>query len=160
TLFLKAGSQPTLNGGSGNGDLTPGVGQAGGAEGKSIVPPDFLATSVLGNIIINSRINLFPAADGTVNLIAGQSITTNVAVSVRITVSPVVMLDSIVNTGYPLINILAAKTPTSQAQPLHATDPTAAIIYAGTDINGYFYLLKPAQLQAGRDIFNTNFLGE
>ena len=70
------------------------------------------------------------------------------------------MADASVSGDVNVYSELGAPTPATLSSPLHAGDPDPALIYAGQDIIGKFKLIKAAQVEAGRDILDTQFIGQ
>ena len=123
-------------------------------------PANLMVEAVSGDIAIANDISLFPSSDGALTLAAGGSISTlaaNPANPTNIITHQVAMLDA--DNG-AVESILGIPTPSALSSALHADDDAPAIIYAGEDITGAFSLIKPAKIEAGRDILNTVFTGE
>ncbi|WP_213773060.1 filamentous haemagglutinin family protein [Bradyrhizobium sp. dw_78] len=118
-----------------------------------VLPATLEIDAVSGNIQANASLNLIPSATGTLTLQASGSISTEGPNSFGYAIT---MLDG---TAAPT-GALGIAAPTVLASAVHAGDPDPVIIYAGDDITGTFTLIKPAKVQAGRDIINTNFTGQ
>jgi filamentous hemagglutinin family protein len=135
-----------------------------------LLPATLDLTAFSGNVVINAAnndANLLPYptqngdAAGAITIVAAQSFSvtgfgtlkmvdlntsnaqylSSLSVSYQNYVSPL---------GAPLANL---------TQALHANDSAPVIIAAGRDINGYLSLIKPADIEAGRNI-SLGFIGQ
>jgi hypothetical protein len=135
--------------------------QIGGAEDDGVQPATLDATALLGNMFLDNGINIIPSATGTIRLIAGQSFSSSV---IQPTSQPnlnqIVMLDGTASGTVSLYSLLGVSTPSTLPAALHAADTSPIVIYAGGDITGSFNFIKPAKIEAGRDILNVNLIGQ
>ncbi|MEW6436334.1 MAG: filamentous hemagglutinin family protein [Pseudomonadota bacterium] len=136
---------------------------AGGGESDGIGPATVDVSALTGDITLDNDLFLAPSPTGTIDLRAEGSISTLSTVGANPTLEGFIMLDGFASTSVidpPLLNMLGTPTPSTLSQALHADDPTSAIVYAGGDITGFFDFIKPAKIEAGKDIINTEFIGE
>ncbi|MEW6436329.1 MAG: filamentous hemagglutinin family protein [Pseudomonadota bacterium] len=144
--------------------------QADNTLPDNLLPPTLEAISVAGDLTIGDHADdfapydLYPSADGNLILAAGQTLSmafeeaaTN---GLSLGLDSIQMVDDTISGGATLYNEVGAPTPTTLTSPLHADDPTLALILAGQDIIGEFKLIKPATMEAGRDILDTAFTGQ
>ncbi len=129
-----------------------------------LTPATFEVEAISGDITIANSLFLVPSVSGTLSFAAGGSISTVSLNAGNPITFAVTMLDDITASttaaSIPLLDIQGVPTPTTLASALHADDPNPAILYAGLDISGNFSLIKPAEVEAGRDIVNTIFTGQ
>jgi hypothetical protein len=136
-------------------------GQNGGGQDDGVVPATLDATALLGNIFLDNSINIIPSAAGTISLSAGQSVSTSVISTLgQPVLNQLAMLDGTTSGEISLFSLLGGPTPSTLPAALHAADPAPVVIYAGSDITGSFDLIKPAKIEAGNDIINTNLIGQ
>lgn len=135
----------------------------------NLLPPTLEAISVAGNVTIgdagalNVPYSLYPSASGNLVLAAGKTLSTAFVLNdsgLVLTLNAIQMADASLSGGVPLYDELGTPTPAALASPLHADDANSALLYAGLDIIGSFKLIKPAKVEAGRDILDTVFTGE
>ncbi|MEW6436274.1 MAG: filamentous hemagglutinin family protein [Pseudomonadota bacterium] len=138
-----------------------------GLSPANLLPATLEAISVAGNVTIANPLPaiaayfLDPSPDGNLILAAGQTLSTTEAFrGDNLTVDTVLMPDATTSSGITYDNILGTPTPSTLSQALHENDPDPAILYARQDIIGSFQLIKPAQVEAGRDILDTVFVGQ
>ncbi|MDR3659527.1 MAG: filamentous hemagglutinin family protein [Mycobacterium sp.] len=126
------------------GDVTIGSNAPGGSL---LLPTTLAIDAVTGDIQLNAALNLIPSSTGTLTLLAGGSISTG----------SITMLDG---TSSSYVDPLGTPAPSVLASADHAGDDVPVIIYAGEDISGIFRLIKPAKVEAGRDIVDMTFTGQ
>ena len=152
----------------------PGVKFAQSVESRSlqVYPALLAATSLRGNITIDSPILLYPSAAGNVSLLAGDSVSLNQSFALpdidpiplpRIS-APVSFFDA--DQRSRIEQNLDAANPANvlSATPLHGAHSlfgsSAQIIAANGDIKSeaaaLLFLARPASIIAGRDIVNLN----
>lgn len=138
----------------------------------SLYPPVTRAAAIAGNLVVppGSALIVTPAPQGTLELLAGDSVSFGTAVQ---------MLDhnprELPHPLLPATNLLALNTTISgwagaryhSSPPLHESDPEPLrIVAAGGDIVGTggatadLRLSKPAIIQAGRDIRDLHVVGQ
>lgn len=142
---------------------------AAGRTPDNLLPPNLEAISVAGNLTIGNLAaggviySLYPSRTGNLILAAGQTLSTaytQVSGGLILNANGIQMADATTSGGVALFNQLGTPTPTTLSGPLHADDPDLALIYAGRDIIGNFAVIKPARMQAGRDILDSSFVGQ
>nr|WP_174505903.1 filamentous haemagglutinin family protein [Acinetobacter sp. Marseille-Q1620] len=159
-------------------------------SGDNILPATLNMTALNGGIQIEGGGTLFPAAKGTINLIAENSINMTVSnlASNRLGLSDFVADSTgveaiptpinqylLATKGYPIQRFPASSTAANNGSTLHAEDKNPLRIYSlsGSVINGKPFgdtgtwyaqmdLLSPklAQIYAGSDIVNLLFHGQ
>ncbi|MEW6435560.1 MAG: filamentous hemagglutinin family protein [Pseudomonadota bacterium] len=164
SLFIKVGHNASRNATGAGSDAPPSSGDGGG-EPDHLGPATLEAAALAGDITLDNNLLLFPSTHGTLDLLAGGSISTvtpipGLAGSAGEFVSSFTMLDATAISSTTLLNILGTPTPAALSQALHVDDSVPAIIYARDDITGDFNLIKPAEMEAGVDIVNTTFIGQ
>ncbi len=137
---------------------------------NNLLPPNLQAISVAGDVTIGSaaapgaNYSLYPSANGNLILAAGQNVSTAYGLTIAgppvLAMSSIEMADAAVSGDVFLYNELGTPTPAALSSSIHANDPNPALIYAGEDIIGDFKLIKHAQVEAGRDILDTQFTGQ
>jgi filamentous hemagglutinin family protein len=144
-----------------------------------LLPATLDLAALSGNVALNDQVNArgvvlnatnanllpYPTQSGddtgTISIVAGQSINLGDGISMPdLGVGAVVGHTSFADydtyispLGIPLANL---------TQAMHANDPAPVVIAAGKDIDasGTLSLLKPAQIEAGRDIGAGNFMAD
>ena len=169
SLFLKVGHNASTNPRGAGADAPPTRGDGGG-ESDDIGPATVEVSALTGDITLDNTLLLFPSSSGTLDLLAGGSISTVTPFAATATagnsgtsgefVSNITMLDATAISSTTLFNILGTPTRAALSQALHLDDNVPAIIYAGDNITGVFDLIKPAEMEAGNDIVNTTFIGQ
>ena len=126
------------------------------------LPPELAMQALQGDISINLSNNtyLYPSSTGQLTLLAGRDITTNNPST------KLIMADNFAST----VPTVAATTSGSvisfgqfvaDAGDIHAGDTQPAIIAAGQDIDDLTLSLpKAAQIVAGRDIVDLDYVGQ
>ncbi|MDR3493346.1 MAG: filamentous hemagglutinin family protein [Ancalomicrobiaceae bacterium] len=150
-LFAKLGFQNANSGGTGN--IIPGI---GGGHDDGIQPATLDAAALGGNIFLDNSVTIYQSPNGTINLTAAQSISTTILQNGQPYVETLAMADPTAST---LLDLLGAPASVPSSA-LHANDSEPVILYAGTDITGDFSLIKPAKIEAGLDIIDTDLLGQ
>lgn len=124
------------------------------------MPASLTASSLLGNVNLRGDVSLMPSASGQLSLMAGQSISTETPTANGYYAVSLTMLEgTTVSTDF-IPSLYGVPTPVTLRQAWHTDDRVPAVIYAGEDIKGRFSLIKPARVEAGRDIINMVFLGQ
>ena len=135
----------------------------GGYEDSGLQPTTLDATALTGNIFLDDSMYLYPSATGSITLSAGLSYSSLAAPQqTQPYLNQLTMLDdTTASTGAVyLFDLLGGATPSTLPAALHANDPAPAIVYAGGDITGGFNFIKPAKIEAGDDIVDTNLVGQ
>lgn len=125
----------------------------------ALAPAVLSASAPSGDINLVNSLQQVASPTGTIDLIAGGSISTAFvnAQYGQAYNNTLTMLDA-TNPAAP--SLLGLATPTALNAAVHADDPNPALIYAGGDITANFVLIKPVKIHAGRDIINTTLLGQ
>ncbi len=131
-------------------------------------PPTLDADAILGNLTLNAPLGMVPSATGTVQWLAGGSISSVYTKQGTYAVQALTMLDDTtaassdlaLQSGTPVPFLLGVAAPVVLSSPWHANDPNTAIVYAGGSITASFTFIKPAKIQAGLDILNMKLVGE
>jgi Filamentous haemagglutinin family outer membrane protein len=126
----------------------------GGDTDDGVQPATLNATALGGNIFLANSVTIVPSPIGNVSLTAGQSISTEILdTSEHPFINQITMADSGSAT-------LLGVTSSMLSSAIHAADPVPVTIYAGSDITGSFSLIKPVKIEAGRDIIDTDLVGQ
>ncbi|NVO18042.1 MAG: hypothetical protein HXX10_28820, partial [Rhodoplanes sp.] len=144
-----AGSSVSLT--SVSGDVVIGA----SSSDNLLLPATLAIDAVSGSIRVNTSLALIPSATGTLTLLAGGSISTPLY-SAGTGAFGIAMLDG---TSASYVDPLGTPAPAVLSSAVHAGDDVPVVIYAGQDISGSFTLIKPAKVEAGRDIVNMSFIG-
>lgn len=145
--------------GSGTGLFAPAETNPNLRSVQEIAPAVFQADAPVGSINIVGSLEQIASPFGTLDLIAGDSVSTAFvdAQFGQASNNTFTMLDA---TSPAVASLLGLPTPTTLSAAVHAEDPNPALIYAGVDVTGNFVLIKPVQIHAGRDIVNTTLIGQ
>ncbi|MCQ8103515.1 filamentous hemagglutinin family protein [Methylomonas sp. SURF-2] len=140
-------------------------------DANSLAYPASLHIAALyGDLSFNKGLTLVPSALGALTMYAGGQLTGNADIHLS-DADPVLLPTAVLpsSTSDELLRITNLLNPkiggsdSHAARPLHTDDPNPVLISTGTgnigsrDLNLAFYLNKPTEVSAGKDIVKTLF---
>jgi len=141
-------------------------------DAVKVYPASLKANALHGNIHIGGDLNMYPSAQGELELFAANAITGKAIVHMTDADPGLLPSSSFPVTELPAYKDALHRLDSSQAanmihaeEPLHVNDKNPALISTGSgniasdapDSMLQFALAKPVEVKAGKDIVNTSF---
>ena len=137
-----------------------------------IYPATLSASALQGDINVNGAFNLFPSAQGNLQLLAARNVTLGVG-NINLSDADPALLPGLLNPLNAYGNagvdakfsiLTGTKAGSHAAVPVHNGDTTPVRIVAQTgdvkNVGATLFFAKPAQIEAGRDIVDLNLYAQ
>jgi filamentous hemagglutinin family protein len=132
----------------------------------SVLPGSLRARSLAGDVLVNSAIDLYPAANGALELLAGRNVTATGSGAVNLPDADPLLLPSVATpSGVVNAGTIRAALGIRPARPLRAADTAPALVVArdgfvgATGLNALrLNVAKQIRVSAGTDVANLTMV--